>query len=49
MRPFVRAALGAADYVAVRDEQSRRNLRPKADATIAVVPDTAMEISRLCR
>jgi polysaccharide pyruvyl transferase WcaK-like protein len=47
MRSLARTALGAADYVAVRDEQSRRNLRPKPETRIAVVPDTAVEISRL--
>jgi polysaccharide pyruvyl transferase WcaK-like protein len=47
MRSLARAALGAADYVAVRDEQSRRNLRPKPETRIALVPDTAIEISRL--
>ncbi|QCB94537.1 polysaccharide pyruvyl transferase family protein [Cellulomonas shaoxiangyii] len=44
-RPAARAALRAADYVAVRDEKSAATLQLDSDLSLAVVPDTALELS----
>ena len=47
MRLLARACFDAADYISVRDEKSQLNLRAKSHLEVAVVPDTALEISRL--
>jgi lipopolysaccharide transport system ATP-binding protein len=46
--PLMRLAIGASSYVAVRDEPSRRALRPfAAGPEVTLVPDTAFGIERL--
>ncbi|MFI5316755.1 MAG: polysaccharide pyruvyl transferase family protein [Myxococcota bacterium] len=46
--PLMRLAIGRSDYVAVRDEPSRRALARFADVSpIACVPDTAFGVSSL--
>jgi polysaccharide pyruvyl transferase WcaK-like protein len=44
---MVRQAFEAANYVSVRDAASLEHLGPTGGATVAVVPDTAVDVARL--
>lgn len=44
---MVRQAFEAANYVSVRDQASAEHLGPTGGATVAVVPDTAVDVARL--